>query len=159
VTDSARQRACRARLLAALLIALLCIGATACSADASPAAPDAPRRGVDAARPVDGDLTVLATTSMADRMRSEGASFEAQNPAVHVEVDALTATEITKRVRAGSGGDVVALDDQATLDDLDGHGLVASVTPVEGARAGSLAAVVASSNPSAATRFVEQASR
>jgi ABC-type molybdate transport system substrate-binding protein len=96
---------------------------------------------------------------MADHMRSEGRSFEGQHPAVRVEVETVGAPDIARRVRAGSGGDVVALDDQATLDDLDGNGLVASVTPVEGVTAGSLAVVVASTNPSAATRFVEQATR
>jgi ABC-type molybdate transport system substrate-binding protein len=138
------------------LLALLCVGATACSERTSPAAPD---RGAGAARPLDGDLAVLAVPSMADHMRAQGRSFEAQYPAVSVGVETVGASDITRRLRAGSGGDVVALDDQATLDDLDGNGLGASVTPVEGTGAGSLAAVVASTNPSAATRFVEQATR
>ena len=57
---------------------------------------------------------------------------------------------------------MVAIDDQAVLDRLEGSGLVASVTPLapgEGTSGGAVAAVVASPNPSAALRLVESTDR
>ena len=140
------------------VVALGGLGLAGCSDDTA----DAPRASgpevTTPRQPVTGPLVVLAETDLAPAIEAVAPEFEQANPGASVDVESLAADEIVARVTSGDG-DVVALADAAAMDDLEGTGLVASVVLLPDPQSARAGAVVSSTNPSAATRFVELAAR
>jgi ABC-type glycerol-3-phosphate transport system substrate-binding protein len=144
------------RGLAALCVALACLGVVGCSDDA-----DAPAdQGSDATaatRPVSGSLVVLAEPDLEATMSAVVPEFQDANPGATVTVEPMAAADIVAKVDAGEG-DVVAMAAGEAVDELEGTGKIAAVVPLSDAADGPrAAAVVASANPAAATRFVSLA--
>ena len=156
-------RRAAARVAALAVTAALVIAAGACSGDDTPdtvVGADADARATTTVSPrlATGLVTVLAEPDLAPAMSASGAAFEEVNPEASVQVESLPAAEIAARVQGGKG-DVVVMSDAPTMDDLEGTGAVAAALPLSRSEAARAAAVVASANPEAATRFVEFLSR
>jgi ABC-type molybdate transport system substrate-binding protein len=144
----------RAVLVAALVAMALVAG---CSSDDQTGRAAATTEAPTSTRPLTGGIVVLATADLADAMSAVVREYQGTNTGATASVEVLPTADLVARVRAGGPGDVVALDDAAAMDDLEGNGLVAAVLVLPGDGTGRIGAVVASPNPAAATHFVELA--
>lgn len=119
-----RYAACRARLAAAALVALLPLSLAGCS-DPAPRPSAAALTGtggetassVPSATPT-GTVTVLAASSLTEAFRSLGASFESAHPGTRVVFSFGPSSALASQVREGAPVDVVATASPATMDQV-----------------------------------------
>lgn len=92
----------------------------------------------------EGDLTVLAASSLTEAFDDVGRRFGAAHPGVAVRFSFAASSALAAQVRNGAPADVIATADRRTVDDLARAGLVAA--PEVFAR-NRLAILVAAGNP------------
>lgn len=108
----------RRRPLVPLLAAALAVVAVGCRDDVDPAP------GPDAEAALEGELVVLAATSLAEGFEEVEAAFETIHPQVDVQLTTDGSANLATAIIEGAPGDVFASADETNLQRVSDEGLV-----------------------------------
>ena len=106
------------RRLRPLVVAALALASIGCRDDVDPGP------GPGAAPELEGDLLVLAATSLADGFDAVAVGFEDAHPDVHVQLTTDGSANLATAIIEGAPGDVFASADEANLQRVADEGLV-----------------------------------
>ena len=81
-------------------------------------------RSTDKRRP--SNLTVFAAASLSEAFTRLGEVFEEQNPGLHVSMNFAGSQQLAMQIEEGARADVFASADFRCMNDVQGHGLLAS---------------------------------
>jgi len=127
------------------IVAWLCAVMVACTGPASARPPDDAAPSSGAIRPVAGEVTVFAASSLADAFREIGGQFQLSHPGSSVVFNFAASTQLATQLEQGAQADVYASADRVQMDRARASGRVEASEAVF-ARNG-LVLVAPSANP------------